>query len=68
MQVACSVAAGEWSSAEQGLLKEHQASVYYPSPAPKGSTLWRRLFSTSLGAMSRGHWDVAVKCVSLPSE
>ncbi|GMH40302.1 hypothetical protein BSKO_08206 [Bryopsis sp. KO-2023] len=68
IKVACSVAAGEWGAAEKGLLKEHQASVYYPSPSPKGSDLWKRLFSTALGAVSRGHWDVAVKLLEAAGE
>lgn len=60
-KVACNVAAGEWCAAEDVLLEEHKNSVYFPEKPSKNSDLWKRFYSTAIGAVTTGYPDIAIR-------
>eukprot|EP00210_Caulerpa_lentillifera_P001166 g1122.t1 len=68
IKVACSVAAGEWKEAAASLRNEHEISIYYPGPIPRGSTLWKRFYSVALGALGSGSTEVAADLFSSAGE
>jgi len=66
--VACSVAAGEWKEAATSLRNEHENSIYFPGPIPRGSALWKRFYSVALGALGSGSTEVAAELFCLSGE